>query len=375
MIYLDNAATTKTNSEVLEDYHNLLNKYFMNADSPYLPALKINNLQEKARNLLADLMKVKAEELIFVASGSEANNTAIKGIAYKYLHRQEKHIITSQIEHSSVYESMKLLEKQGFEISYLQPNQYGVISNEDVIKHLRKDTILISIMKINSEIGAINNIEAIYDQIKTLNPQTIVHCDCVQAYGKYDLDLAKMDLASFSAHKINGLKGSGLLYKKNDITILPLISGGQQEFGLRAGTANYLTNIMLAKTLRLFIEKRKTTNIKKLYEYAYHLLSEDKRIVINSALTDNSYYVINFSIPNYQPETILNDLEKQEIYFSTKSACSTNVKRSRVIEALAIDERLKDSSFRISFSLTNTKEEIDIFYQALQKSLKTLKKE
>lgn len=374
MIYLDNAATTKTNKEILQDYSNLLDKYFINADSPYLPAIKINSLQEKARGLLAELMKVKNDELIFMASGSEANNSAIKGIAYKYLERKQKHIITSLIEHSSVYETMKLLEKQGFEITYLKPNQYGVIANEDVINNLREDTILISLMKINSEIGAINNVEAIYDQIKKTNPQTIVHCDCVQAFGKYDLDLTKMDLASFSAHKINGLKGSGLLYKKSNVTIVPLISGGQQEFHLRAGTSNYATNVMLAKTLRLFLEKRNITNIKELYDYAYQLLSKDERIKINSHPSNNSYYVINFSIPDYQPETILNDLEKQEIYFSTKSACSTNVKRSRVIDALAIDEKLKDSSFRISFSLDSTKEEIDCFYQALNKCLNTLTK-
>ena len=374
MIYLDNAATTKLNKEVLSSYIQLLENYFLNADSPYQDAIDINNLQEKARNLLAEMMQVQSEELIFTSGGCEANTTAIKGVAYKYLNRKQKHIITSLIEHSSIYETMKLLESQGYEITYLKPDKFGFISNDDIINSIKDETILISVMKINGELGSINNIESIYNEIKEINPQIIVHSDCVQALGKYDIDLSKLDLASFSAHKINGLKGSGLLYKKNNVNIIPLIHGGQQESGVRGGTSNYATNIVFSKTLRLFLNKKQNSNINELYDYAIKLFLSDDRIHINSNIENGSKFIINLSAPNYKVETILNYLNNQDIYFSTKSACSTSQKSSRIMEALDIDKSMKNSSFRISFSLDSTKEEVDIFFKALVQSLDTLKK-
>lgn len=374
MIYLDNAATTKLNKEVLSSYIQLLENYFLNADSPYQDAIDINNLQEKARNLLAEMMQVQSEELIFTSGGCEANTTAIKGVAYKYLNRKQKHIITSLIEHSSIYETMKLLESQGYEITYLKPDKFGFISNDDIINSIKDETILISVMKINGELGSINNIESIYNEIKEINPQIIVHSDCVQALGKYDIDLSKLDMASFSAHKINGLKGSGLLYKKNNVNIIPLIHGGQQESGVRGGTSNYATNIVFSKTLRLFLNKKQNSNINELYDYAIKLFLSDDRIHINSNIENGSKFIINLSAPNYKVETILNYLNNQDIYFSTKSACSTSQKSSRIMEALDIDKSMKNSSFRISFSLDSTKEEVDIFFKALVQSLDTLKK-
>ena len=374
MLYLDNAATTKPNEAVLTTLFKLYEKYFLNADSPYLPAININDLQEQARQVLAELLKVSNQELIFTSCGSEANNMAIKGIAYKYLTKEKKHLITSMIEHSSVYETMKQLETQGFEVTYLKPNQYGKIANKDILKAIKDNTILISVMKINSEIGAINEVEVIYDEIKKINPNIVVHCDCVQAFGKYDLPLDKYDLASFSAHKINGIKGSGLLYKKSNITLIPLLAGGQQEFQLRAGTSSYQQNIILAKTLRLYLEKRNDVAIKERFTYIYCLLKSDERIQLNSSYENNSYFIINFSIPYYKPEVILNALEKEGIYLSTKSACSSKVKRSRVIDALAIADEHKDSAFRISFDLNTSKADLQYFYEKLCDVLETIER-
>ncbi|MDR2874063.1 MAG: cysteine desulfurase [Methanobrevibacter sp.] len=374
MIYLDNAATTQLNNEIKKTINKLYDDYFMNADSPYYPALKINNLQVQARGKLANLLNVKSEELIFTSSGSEANNMAIKGIAFKYLNKN-KHIITSITEHSSVYEAMKQLETFGFEITYLKPNKHGHIENKDILATIKDNTILISIMKINSEIGAINNLEDIYDEIKKIKRNIIIHIDFVQALGKYDIELNKCDLASFSAHKINGVKGSGLLYKKNNVTILPLICGGQQEFHLRAGTSNYYYNIVFPKTLRLYLEKRNKSNdfIKTRFLYLQDLLRSDKRIKVNSSRENNSYHIINFSIPNYKSEVILNALEEANIYLSTKAACSSNVKRSRVIDSLPIDDALKNSAFRVSLSLETTNEEIDSFFNSLINILNQIK--
>ncbi|MDF9867051.1 cysteine desulfurase [Bacilli bacterium PM5-3] len=374
MIYLDNAATTKVNSDVLNTLYKLYDEYFMNADSPYLPASNIHDLQEQARSNLAKLLKVNNDELIFTSCGSEANNMAIKGIAYKFLDKKNKHIITSMIEHSSVYETMKQLEEFGYSITYLKPNKFGKIENSDILNAIREDTILISVMKINSELGSINELESIYDEIKRINSDIIVHCDCVQAFGKYDLNLNQFDLTSFSAHKINGVKGSGLLYKKRKVNLIPLLSGGQQEFNLRAGTSSYQQNIVLAKTLRLYLEKREDINLKERYEYIYNLLENDARINVNSSKENNSFFIINFSIPNYKPEVILNALEKDEIYISTKSACSSNVKRSRVIDSLDILDEYKDSAFRISFDLDTTIGELDKFYQKLNDCLNMIMK-
>lgn len=375
MIYLDNAATTQLNKEVHDTIQKLRGSYFMNANSPYWPAITISELQEKSRRIIAEMLKVKPSELYFMGSGSECNNTAIKGIAFKYVNKGKKHIITSIIEHSSVYEACKQLEQYfGFEVTYLKPNKYGRISNQDILAAIQDNTVLISIVKVNSEMGTMNYVEEIYDQIKDINRNIAVHIDCVQAFGKYDLDLSKTDMASFAAHKINGVKGSALFYKKDNITILPLISGGEQEKGLRAGTSNYHFNIVLAKTLKLFLERRAANPIKPLYELMISHLQNDDRIVINSDLNNTSEYIINFSIPGYKSEVILNDLEQQDIFISTKSACSSNAKRSRIMESLPIDEELKDSAFRVSLSLYTTAQDINNFAKALTKTLDSIQK-
>lgn len=369
MIYLDNAATTKLNPEVMASINQLYHKYYLNANSPYLAATKIFNLQEKARTKLGEMLNIPtASELIFTASGSEANNMAIKGIAFKYLNSPKKHIITSRTEHSSIYEAIKQLEEHfNFTVDYVDVNEYGEIDYDQLLSLINEKTILVSIMKVNSELGTINYLEQIYDDIKKRNPNTIVHCDCVQALGKMPLPLAKYDLASFSAHKINGVKGSGLLYKKSGVTLLPLISGGEQENQQRAGTSNYYYNIVLAKTLRLYLQKadEQLAQHRELYQYAYQLLAQHPAIHMNSTLTNTSHFIINIALPDYQVEVILNALEERNILVATQSACSTKVKTSRVLASLPIKRAYQDSALRISMSLDTTKSEIDEFYTSL----------
>jgi cysteine desulfurase len=229
-------------------------------------------------------------------------------------------------------------------------------------------------MKINSELGALNNVEAIYDEIKKINQDTLLHLDCVQALGKHDLDLAKTDLASFSAHKINGLKGSALFYKKDGVELLPLTISGKQEMGLRGGTSAYHLNIVLAQTLEFYLNKRKQVDLKARYEYIYDLLASHQDIHVNSTRTDNSYFIINFSVPKFKAEVVMNALEKADIYISSKSACSSNVKRSRVMDALAIDDEYKDSALRISFDLETSFDELTLFYDKLSQILAVIKK-
>ena len=315
--------------------------------------------------------------MIFTSCGSEANNLAIKGTAFQYQNRG-KHIITTAIEHSSVYESCKELEKVfGFEVTYLKVDKRGCISLQELQDSIRDDTILVSIMYVNNEIGVINPIEDIKRIVKK-HDKIKLHFDMVQALGKLPIDLNDVDLASFSAHKIYGLKGSGLLFKRRSTTLVPLINGGQQEFGLRGGTSNACTNIVFAKTLRLALEDfdNKVQHIKKINEYARHCLKQIPGIVINSDESCCITTILNFSCPGYKPEVILHDLETKEIYLSTRSACSSKTSNvSRVMAQLHLDDAVASSALRISFGEHTSKEDIDQFCYYLEESLVKLKKQ
>ena len=377
MIYLDYVATTPLRPEVLSTYNNLLEKYFFNADSMYDKGIEVNRLMEHSRKLISEMLKVKEDELIFTSCGSESNNLAIKGVAFQYQNRG-KHIITTAIEHSSVYETCKELEKTfGFEVTYLKVDQKGRISLQELQDSIRDDTILLSIMYVNNEIGVINPIEEIkqivkkYDKIK-------LHFDMVQALGKLPIDLTDVDLASFSAHKIYGLKGSGLLFKRRSTTIVPLINGGQQEFGMRGGTSNACSNIVFAKTLRLALENfdNKAKHIKMINSYARKCLNQIEGVIINSDETCCISSILNFSCPGYKPEVILHDLESEEIYLSTRSACSSKSENiSRIMAQLNLDKEIASSALRISFGEHTTIEDIDKFCYYLQESLRKLKKQ
>ena len=377
MIYLDYVATTPLRPEVLSTYNNLLEKYFFNADSMYDKGIEVNRLMEHSRKLISEMLKVKEDELICTSCGSESNNLAIKGVAFQYQNRG-KHIITTAIEHSSVYETCKELEKTfGFEVTYLKVDQKGRISLQELQDSIRDDTILVSIMYVNNEIGVINPIEEIkqivkkYDKIK-------LHFDMVQALGKLPIDLTDVDLASFSAHKIYGLKGSGLLFKRRSTTIVPLINGGQQEFGMRGGTSNACSNIVFAKTLRLALENfdNKAKHIKMINSYARKCLNQIEGVIINSDETCCISSILNFSCPGYKPEVILHDLESEEIYLSTRSACSSKSENiSRIMAQLNLDKEIASSALRISFGEHTTIEDIDKFCYYLQESLRKLKKQ
>ena len=377
MIYLDYVATTPLRPEVLSTYNNLLEKYFFNADSMYDKGIEVNRLMEHSRKLISEMLKVKEDELIFTSCGSESNNLAIKGVAFQYQNRG-KHIITTAIEHSSVYETCKELEKTfGFEVTYLKVDQKGRISLQELQDSIRDDTILVSIMYVNNEIGVINPIEEIkqivkkYDKIK-------LHFDMVQALGKLPINLTDVDLASFSAHKIYGLKGSGLLFKRRSTTIVPLINGGQQEFGMRGGTSNACSNIVFAKTLRLALENfdNKAKHIKMINSYARKCLNQIEGVIINSDETCCISSILNFSCPGYKPEVILHDLESEEIYLSTRSACSSKSENiSRIMAQLNLDKEIASSALRISFGEHTTIEDIDKFCYYLQESLRKLKKQ
>lgn len=376
MVYLDYAATTPLHQDVLKTYYQLLNNYFYNADSIYSQGIEVNRLMEKSRQLIANALAVKDDEIIFTSCGSEANNMAIKGIAFQYQNRG-KHIITTSIEHSSVYETCKELESVfGFEVTYLPVDQTGHISMEDVKNSIRKDTILISVMYVNNELGAIQPINEIVNLLKDY-PLIKFHVDMVQALGKMFIHLEGIDCASFSAHKIYGLKGSGFLYKNKKTTLVPLINGGQQEFSLRGGTSNACTNIVLAKTLRLALENlnEKEKYVKELHQYLIDELKTLDNVVINTGGLSSSH-IINFSCVGYKPEVILHALEEKNILISTRSACSSHTSDvSRVMKQLHIHEDIAKSALRVSISDLTKREELDKFIYCLKEILFEIKKQ
>lgn len=375
MLYLDYVATTPLHKEVLETYHHLLQDKFANSDSIHGLGIEVENLMEKSRVLISKMLLCKPQELIFTSGASEANNLAIKGVAFQYQNRG-KHIITTTIEHSSVYETFKQLEEDfGFDVTYIPVSKDGKLDLESLKNAMTPQTILVSCMMVNNEVGMILPINEIKKIVKQY-PQCHLHVDMVQALGKIPVSLEGIDLATFSAHKIYGLKGSGLLYKQSKVQLKAQICGGQQEYGLRAGTSNAITNVMLAKTMRLALENQpqKLNHVRELNKKLRNYFSTLDRCVINSP-QDSSPYILNVSLLDYKPEVITHALEKKGIYISTKSACSTKkVSMARTLQAMGVDEEVGNSALRISFSHMTTKEDIDYFIESLNEILNTIKK-
>lgn len=360
--YLDAVSTTALDSEVRETYKELLDKHFCNSDALYDDGVAIYDMQEKARGLICSLLGLKKDELIFTSGAAEANSLAIKGLCLK--EHERKHLITSIYEHSSVYNAFRQLEDEfGFEVTYLKPDQDGHITPDMVRNALREDTLLVSVMMVNNEIGAVNDIAEIAKIVKK-HRGTCFHSDITQALGKTDIDLTNVDMASFSAHKIHGLKGSGALARKQHVELLPLISGGQQEYSLRGGTSNALVNIVLAKTLRLALEKKEKYGdyLKELHDRLIAGLDEPVKINYDRGLCT----LINISTP-IESEVLLNALNEKGIMVSSKSTCGSRKNEpNRTLSSMNIDE---DHAIRVSFDYTNTPEEIDYFLESLKEIL------
>ena len=257
-------------------------------------------------------------------------------------------------------------------------DENGQLDLQQLEKTIRPDTIFITLMYVNNEVGMVFPIEEVYQIIQRTNPKVKLHVDMVQALGKIPVDLSHVDLASFSAHKIYGLKGSGVLYKKSSTSIIPLINGGQQEHQLRGGTSNTATHTMFAKTLRLALENldQKYRYVTSLNQYVREQLSQMTDVVINTPAQHVSPYILNFSCVGYKPEVLLHALEMNECYVSTKSTCSSHKNDiSRTLQAMGIDENIAKSAIRISFSHHTTKDEIDEFLFYLKQVLQTIKKQ
>lgn len=368
MIYFDNAATTSVRPEVVRLYARLLEDYG-NPDSLHQLGRKTHKNMEESRRRIASMLKIKPEEVIFTGSASEANTLGIVGYALANRHRGN-HVITSNVEHSSAAHSAEFLKTLGFDVTILPVNEQGIITPEALKEAMRKDTILVSLMHVNNEMGAINPIEQLADVVH-VHPTCSFHADCTQSFGKLSIPMDKLDLMTMSAHKIHGVKGSGMLVKKAKVHLVPIVQGGQQEQGLRGGTENAPANIALAKTIRMALEEQQQA-YERVSKINTWLRNEISRLPGAHILSpeDALPYILNVSFDAMTSEVLCNALDAKGICVSAKSTCSSHDSGANQT-LLAIGKSQKDAThgIRLSFSSYSTMEEAQAFIKAIKEIL------
>ena len=377
MIYFDNSATTKPYKEVLDSFVTVSSEYFGNPSSLHRIGGQAEKLLSQARDQLAKLLKVKPSEIYFTSGGTESNNMAIKGAALMNRNKG-RHIITSSVEHASVMAVMEQLTGEGFDITYLPVDQDGRVSVTEVEKAIRKETILVSIMQVNNEVGTIQPISEIGEMLKKY-PTILFHVDSVQAIGKVPLDLNRnrVDFCSLSAHKFHGLKGTGILFVREGVRLTPLLSGGNQERKLRSGTENVAGFVAMAKALRMTMGKSELgfVNMKKIQSSLRKGLNEIEGVKIHTPLEGAAPHILNFSLEGIRSEVFLHALETDGVFVSTTSACSSKKKSpSKTLLAMGVSEEVADSSIRISLTFDNTLEEARAAMTAINKYANQLRK-
>ena len=368
--YFDHAATTRVKEEVLREMIPYFNMQYGNASSIYSIARQSKRAIEDARQKVANAINSKVKEIYFTSCGTESDNLALKGVAYSNM-QKGKHIITSKIEHPAILESCKTLEKQGFNITYLNVDEEGFISLEELEKSIRPDTILISIMFANNEIGTIEPIKQIGEIAKKY--QIIFHTDCVQAIGNAKIDVNEMniDLLSMSAHKFYGPKGVGALYVREGIQFDRIQDGGHQEKNKRSGTENVAGIVGLGKAIEI-ADKNLDEHIKKLTDLRNYYFSQLKEKIpnckINGSIEKRLPGNANVSFPNVDGEELLLKLDEKGICASTGSACSSGSSNpSHVLVAIGLDKDFANGALRITLGDDNTKEDIDFLVEQLLK--------
>ena len=370
MIYLDYSATTPVDGRVLDTYNKVTNNFIGNPNSLHRLGVEAKKLESEATEQIKKILNLNDEEIIYTSCASESNNLVIKGVALRNS-KKGKHIITTNLEHSSIYGPIGYLQNLGYEIDFVKTNEFGLIDIENLNSLLREDTILVSIGAVNSETGVKQNIEDIALLLKNYN--CYFHVDATQAVGKIKLNFSNIDLVSFAAHKFYGPKGIGVLIKKKDILIEPLIHGGKSTTKYRSGTPALPLIAALSKALRLIDEEldNNYNKVEKLNKKIVEKIETYENVTINS----NEYsipHILNISLLNIKPETFQHALENYDIFISTQSACSANNPISKSVYEVTKNEEQAKHSIRISLSGITTDEEIDKFLEAFDKCYKEL---
>lgn len=381
--YLDNSATTRCSDRACQLMVDLLTKDYGNPSSLHMKGIEAERFVETAKKKIAKTLRVSEKEIIFTSGGTESNNLAIIGAAMAN-RRAGNHIITTSIEHASVENPMEFLKEQGFDITYLSVDENGIISLEELEEAVTEQTILVSMMQVNNEIGAIEPVAEAAELIKKKNPDTLIHVDAIQSYGKMYIYPKKLgiDMLSVSGHKIHGPKGSGFLWVKEKTKLKPLILGGGQQKGMRSGTENVPAIAGLGEAAEEIYEN--------LDEKRAHLYGLKQRFIdgieklegthVNGKTgEDSAPHIVSVSFEGIRSEVLLHSLEDRGIYVSSGSACSSNnhagkQKGSKTLRNIHLKENLLNSTLRFSFSVHTTEEEIDYALEVLGELLPVLKK-
>ena len=377
--YLDNSATTRCSDRAAELMMKLLLEDYGNPSSLHMKGVIAEKYINEAKKQIAKTLKAQEKEIVFTSGGTESNNLAIIGSAMAN-RRAGMHVITSSIEHASVSNPMAYLEEQGFEVTYLPVDSKGVISMEALKNAIREDTILVSLMQVNNEIGAIQPIEEAGKIIKAANPDIIFHVDAIQAYGKMRIAPKKLniDLLSVSGHKIHGPKGSGFLYIKDKTKIRPVIFGGGQQKGMRSGTENVpaIAGLGLAAEEIYTDFEEKIDRMYALREYFIEQVTQIEGVSVNGqSQRASATHVVSVSICGVRAEVMLHTLEDRGIYVSAGSACSSNKPSvSHTLKSIGLAPELLDSTIRFSFSVHTTKEELDYALKVMREVIPMLQK-
>ena len=365
MVYLDYSATTPVLPEVLDSYNKVTEEYFGNPNSLHSLGVKSHELLESANKQMCDLLKIKEDEFFYTSGATESNNLAIIGAALTYK-RYGNRILVSTMEHPSVYGICKHLEKLGFVIDYVNVTNEGVIDFDDLKNKVTKDTILVSICAVNSEVGVRQPLKTVRQVIRKNNENCILHSDMTQAIGKVNINVNDVDLATISSHKIYGPKGIGLLYKTRGLVLTPLLYG--HDDSLVPGTPALPLIVSFAKALRLALKDitKKEETVKKHYDkIVEHLSNNYPNVIINSS----KYcipHILNISLMDIKPETFIHALEKDEVYVSSNTACSKG-KKSESVYQMTHDDKRSETTIRISISPYTLPSEITEFLESFDK--------
>ena len=377
--YLDNSATTVCEPGVIEKVVHMMNIAYGNPSAMHNKGVEAENYIKEAKEIIAKTLKVQEKELLFTSGGTESNNLAIMGCAAAN-HRMGKHLITTKIEHPSVGNVMKHMEEEGYEVTYLPVDENGIVKLDKLKEALRPDTMLVSVMHVNNEIGAVQPIEEIAKIVKENNKATLFHVDAIQGYGKYRIFPKKMgiDLLSVSGHKIHGPKGVGFLYCDSKVKIKPILFGGGQQKDLRSGTENVPGIVGIAEAAKEIYTDFEA-KIDRLYDvkayFVEKVLQLDGTKINGLVGRESAPHVVSVSFPGVRSEVLLHSLEEREVYASAGSACASNKPAiSATLKAINAPKEHLDSTLRFSFSVHTTKEEIDYCIEVLAGLLPMLRR-